>query len=192
MKKIIPFIILATLTCGFTWGKSSSDKCDEAKQIAFGLTSTSASASRLEAEASIRHLCPDGAAATFMKGYAAEQSGNSERAVISYQEALRLDPEFAPANGRIGIIFLEKNRPDEASIELTKAMQGHADPLYNKGLARIFTDKKLHSLAIYHYKEALKSFPADDGLLSGIASAYSEAGETKNAEEAYKLAIAVN
>ncbi len=192
MKKIISLIILATLTSGFTWGKSSSDRCEEAKQFALGLTSTSDRGSRLEAEASINELCPDGAAAQFMKGLASEQSGNSERALLSYREALRLDPAFYPANGRIGLILFEKNRSDEASIEFTKAMRGHSDPLYNRGLARVFTEKKLHSLAIYHYLEALKSYPSDAGLLSGIASAYNDSGETKKAEEAYRRAIAVN
>ena len=42
MKRILPFIIMAILTTGFTWGKSSADKCDEAKQLAYGLTSPTA------------------------------------------------------------------------------------------------------------------------------------------------------
>jgi len=192
MKKIIPFLIVAALTSGFTWGKSAVDKCDEAKQLAFGLTSTTDRASRMEAEASISQLCPDGAAGLFISGYAYEVAGNLEKALLLYRDALRQDPEFAPANGRAGLILLENRREDEASIELTKAMQTHSDPLYNKGLARIFTVKKLNSLAIFHYQEAIKSFPADASLFTGLAQVYKETGDLPKAEEAYLRAIALN
>jgi tetratricopeptide (TPR) repeat protein len=192
MKKIIPFLIMAALTSGFTWGKSAVDKCDEAKTLAFGLTSTTDRGSRIEAEASIRQLCPDGVADLFIRGYAYEVAGNLEKAVLLYREALRQDPEFAPANGRVGLILLENRREDEAAIELTKAMKVHSDPLYNKGLARIFTSRKLNSLAIYHFQEAIKSFPADASLFTGLAQVYKESGDFPKAEEAYRRAITLS
>lgn len=192
MKKIIPFLLIATLTSGFTWGKHPADKCEEAKRLAFGLTSASDRGSRIEIEASIRQLCPDGAAGLFYNGYAYEVAGNLEKALLQYREALRLDPEFAPANGRTGLILLETRREDEAALELTKAMKSHSDPLYNKGLASIFSARKLNLLAIYHYQEAIRNFPADHALYTGIAEAYRDSGDLQNAEGAYRRALEVS
>jgi tetratricopeptide (TPR) repeat protein len=192
MKKIIPLLVAATLTTGFTWGKSSTEKCDEARNLAMGLTSVTDRGSRLEAEESVRRLCPDGAAGIFLAGYALEQSGNPDRALLSYQEALKIDPEFTPANGRIGLLLLEKGRPDEAALLLTNAVRSHHDPAYHKGLARIFSTSNLHSLAIAHYQEALKSYPADAGLLTGLARVYQQAGQTGQAEQLYRRTLALN
>ena len=192
MRKIIPVLIMAALTSGFTWGKSAVDKCEEAKQLAFGLTSTTDRGGRMEAEAAISQLCPDGVAALFISGYAYEVAGNLEKALLLYRDALHQDPEFAPANGRAGLILLENRREDEAAIELTKAMKAHSDPFYNKGLARIFTARKLNSLAIFHYQEAIKSFPADASLFTGLAQVYKDTGDLPKAEEAYLRAIALS
>jgi len=192
MKKIIPFLIIAAVTSGFSWGQSAVEKCDEAKQLTLGLTSSTDRGSRLETEESIRQLCPDGAAGLFISGYSYEVAGNLEKALLLYKDALRQDPEFSPANGRIGLILLETKREDEAAIELTKAMKSHADPLYNKGLARIFRSRKLNSLAVFHYLEAIKSFPADGSLFVGLAQAYQEAGDLPQAEEAYRRAIVLS
>ena len=192
MKRIIPFIMMAALTSGFTWGSSSADKCDEAKQLAYGITSTTGRSIRIETEASIRKLCPDGAAGFFINGLAYEVAGNDEQALLAYRETLKLDPEFSPANGRIGLISLAKNRDDEAAVELSKACRGHQDPLYHKGLARIFTTKKLYALAVFHYQEAIRSFPADATLFTGMAQAYSEAGDPVKAEESYRRAVALS
>ena len=177
MKKIIPYIIMAALSSGFSWGSSSTEKCETAKQQAAGLLSTTERGARIEAEASIRALCPEGAAGLFLNGFAFETAGNSERALLAYRDVLRLDPEFAPASGRTGLIYLDRGRDDDAAIELTKALKGHADPAYHKGLARIFTNKKLYSLALYHYQEALKGFPADAGLYNDVARLYLDAGD---------------
>lgn len=192
MRKIVPLLIIAAVTSGFTWGKGPVEKCAEAKRLAFGLTSTTDRESRLEAEASIRQLCPDGAAGLFYNGYAYEVAGNLEKALLQYRETLRLDPEFAPANGRAGLILLETRREDEAALELTKAMKSHSDPLYNKGLARIFTAKKLNLLAIYHYQEAIRSFPADPALFTGLAEVYRDSGDLPQAEEAFRRALDVS
>lgn len=189
MKKLVPLLIIAALTSGFTWGKKPIDRCEDAKQLAFGLKSSTDRGSRIEADASIRELCPDGAAGRFVNGYALEVAGNLEKALLEYREALRLDPEFTPANGRAGLILLENRREDDAAIELTKAMKTHTDPLYNKGLARIFTSRKLSSLAIFHYQEAIRSFPADTSLFIGIGQVYQETGDLQRAEDSYRRAL---
>ncbi len=183
---------MAALTTGFTWGSSRVDNCDEAKQLAYGITSTSDRSSRSEAEASIRQICPDGAAGIFIKGLAYEVAGNTEQALLSYKETLKVDSHFSPANGRIGLIYLAKTRDDEAAVELTKASRSHQDPLYDKGLARIFTAKKLYPLALFHYQEAIRSLPADATLFTDIARTYGEAGDPLKAEESYRRAMALS
>jgi len=192
MKKIIPYIIVAALASGFSWGNNSSEKCDTAKQQAFGLFAATDKGARLETEASIRSLCPEGAAGQFINGYGLETAGNSERALLIYRDVLRMDPDFAPASGRTGLIYLERKRDDEAAIELTKALKGHADPVYHKGLAKIFTGKKLYSLALYHYQEALKGFPSDADLYADVARLYLDAGDNTRAQDAYLRALSLS
>ncbi|HXC93708.1 MAG TPA: tetratricopeptide repeat protein, partial [Geobacteraceae bacterium] len=191
MRKIVLYIMMAALTTGFTWGKSSSEKCEEAKQLALGIVSTTARESMLKPVDSIRELCPDGAAGQFINGYGFEIVGNLVRAMHSYKEALRIDPDFAPASGRLGLIYLETGNEEDATLELTRAIRSHQDPLYHKALARIFRSRKLFSLAIQHNYEAVKLSPSDATLLSALAETYKEAGQVDKAEEAYRRAASL-
>ena len=34
MKKLAAYLIIAALTTGFTWGKSTAEKCEKAKELA--------------------------------------------------------------------------------------------------------------------------------------------------------------
>ena len=191
MIKYIALLLLGLMTCGFTWGKSGAEKCDDARQLATELTGIGERKARLEAEARIQQLCPDGAVGQYLRGLNLEQAGNPERAAVAYQEALRLDPDFAAASGALGLIALQQGQLDDAAVALTKAMQGHTDPRYHKGLARIFSEKQLYSLALYHYREALRSFPNDPALLAGQAEVLLATGQTEKAQEGYRRALAI-
>jgi len=121
--------MIAGLTTGFSWGKTSAEKCDDAKQLALGLTSTSGRESVSTTVESIKQLCPDGAAGQYIDGYGYEIAGNPVRAMHSYKEALRIDPDFSPARGRLGLIYLDTGNEDDATMELTRALGSHQDPL---------------------------------------------------------------
>src|SRR5690349_14770395 len=75
MKRYSSLLLLLIFTCGFSWGRPA-DKCEEAGKLATGLLGTTDRKARLEAEARILDLCPDGAPGQYLKGLAAEQAGN--------------------------------------------------------------------------------------------------------------------
>jgi Tfp pilus assembly protein PilF len=170
---LIALLPIVLLTTGFNWGFGHRDKCGEAKKIAGGYAELKSAAERSEAVTRIQKLCPDGAASHFVKALNLEQSGNIDQAIAEYRETLKDAPELPEANGNLGLLYLQKGLADEASVELSKAMQGQSDPRYHKGLARIFKSNKLLALAGYHYREALKAYPGDAALHEELADVYS-------------------
>src|SRR5208337_1335805 len=130
-------ILLVLLTTGFNWGFGHRDKCGEAKEVAAGFAELKVAAEQNEAEARIQKLCPDGSASHFVTALKLERAGDTEQAIAEYRETLKDAPEFPVANGNLGLLYLQKGLSDEAALELSKGLQGQADPRYHKGLARI-------------------------------------------------------
>lgn len=194
MKRYSTLVILAALSflsCGFDWGFGIQDKCSKAKKIAGGLAEIKEEDARREAESQITKLCPDGAAEHFIRAVNLERGGNLEGALIEYRSALKDDPEFGLASGNLGLIYLQKGLPDDAVVELTKAIKTSPGPTYNKALGRIFGDKKLYSLALYHYNEAIAALPAETSLHNDLARVYADMGLMNKAEEEYTRVLAV-
>jgi tetratricopeptide (TPR) repeat protein len=191
MKKYAALLILLIFTCGFSWGRPATDKCEEASKLAAALATLSDREARLQTEAKILELCPDGAPGQYLKGLAAEQAGNPDKAIAAHQEALRLAPNFTPASGSLGLLLLQSGQLDDAAIELTKALKDQPNARYHRGLAQIFSEKQLYSLAIFHFQEAIKTTPADASLQNGLADIYRTMGDNAKAEEAYRRVLAV-
>ena len=51
-------------------------------------------------------------------GYAYRKNGNLEPAILSYKEALRLDPKHTEAHNYIGIAYLKVGNIDKAKFHL--------------------------------------------------------------------------
>ncbi|WP_243369889.1 tetratricopeptide repeat protein [Geotalea sp. SG265] len=194
MKKYSTIMIIAfapVFLCGFDWGFGIKDKCTEAKKLATELNEIKDDASRGDSEAKIAELCPEGAAVHFARALNFERNGALDKAIAEYQESLREDSDFAAANGNLGLAYLKKKQEDDAVVELTKATKNHSSGIYHKALGKIFSDKKLYSLALYHYNEALAQMPADTGLHADIADVYLNSGLPNSAEEEFnKILVA--
>src|ERR1039457_2866387 len=190
-KSILLLLILSALvTTGFDWGFGPNDKCSEAKKLAIDFMLTTSPSERSEVENRINQLCPDGAAAHFIKGSNLEKGGNIEGAVVEYGESLKDDPEFAAESGNMGMIHLQQGLNDEAAAELARAVKVVQNPRFHKGLADIFSERRLYSLALYHFGEAAKLAPGDTSLHGAIAEIYGNMGRLDSAEEEYSRALA--
>jgi tetratricopeptide (TPR) repeat protein len=175
---------------GFSWGESS-DKCAEATKLLGEYRSQATDREKVALEEKIMQLCPDGATGRYILGLTYERGENIDRAIAEYQAAQRLDPAFTKASGNLGLLYLKKNRLDDAAVELTKALQNEQDPRYHRGLASIFVSRKLYSLGLYHCTEALKAFPNDPSLLLGQAESLAGLGQNEQASQTYQKALAV-
>lgn len=189
--------IYLALTCaillltGFSWGLGT-DQCKEALEMAGSLEGVQDDALMRQTEAKIISLCPDGAAAHYVNALQLERVGNVDGAIAEYRRALRQDASFARASGNLGLLYAQKGMDDEASVELSRGLSTHQNPLYHKAIARIFAERKVYPLAIYHYNEAGKELTRDAAIFTGLAEVYSAMGQPDKALEEYGRALNAN
>lgn len=132
----------------------------------------------------------------FMRGLIFEASGSEVNAIGAFQDALRLDAEYAPAQERIGDIHFRSGNYEKAFAAYTS----------KKKSDRPLSDSALLKQAVCRY---FLGQDAEAGRLSGLylakaknqkdmevaylirALSFSAQGQTREAEEAHEKAIAV-
>ncbi|MDD2540981.1 MAG: tetratricopeptide repeat protein [Desulfuromonadaceae bacterium] len=187
ISRFATLFALLFFCCGFSWGLGKSDPCKEAHSTLDTLATITDSTKRTKMEESILNACPNGAAALFIKARNAENASKPDYAITLYREALAKDNTLSEAHGNLGLLLSERGLKDEASVELTKGLMGRSDPRYHRAIAKILNNGTLPSLALFHYDEALKSFPNDVELHAGRAAAYVQLGQYDKAEQEFVL-----
>jgi len=191
LKIYLALMCAVLLLTGFSWSLGT-DQCKEALELAGSLEGAQDDARMRQTEAKIISLCPDGAAAHFVNALQLERVGNVDGAIAEYRRALRQDASFARASGNLGLLYAQKGMDDEASVELARGLSAHQNPLYHKAIARIFAERKVYPLAIYHYNEAGKELSRDEAIFTGLAEVYSAMGQPDKALEEYGRALNAN
>ena len=176
------------LLTGFSWGLNN-DPCKKAVNMAASLENGQDDGSKRQVEAEILVQCPDGGAAHFISALQLERAGNIDGAIGEYRKALQQEPAFARASGNLGLLYAQKGMNDEASVALARGLATVQNPLYHKAMARIFAERKIYSLAIYHYNEAGKELSRDASVFTGLAEIYSTTGQQDKALEEYRRAL---
>ncbi len=182
-------VALGCLT-GFTWG--FGDACKDAVEASQKIPFISDEAKRTSEEEDILRACPEGAAAQFIEGLKAERQGHVDVAIAAYRRALQIEPQFSVAQGNLGLLYLARGRQDEGVVELTRAVAGQPVPAFHTALARIMAEKRLFSLAHYHYSQASLRAPSDPEIMTGEGDVYAAQGQTSRAIDEYKRALFVN
>ncbi|MBI5283453.1 MAG: tetratricopeptide repeat protein [Chloroflexi bacterium] len=103
--------------------------------------------------------------------------GNPGEAEALLRQALTADLYHGPAHNNLGVLFLNRGRLYEASIEFEwarKLMPGHPDPRTNLAIALERAGRT--SEAIDAYRAALEVAPEDIAATQGIAMATVRAG----------------
>jgi tetratricopeptide (TPR) repeat protein len=195
MKKYIPILLLllfAVFTCGFDWSFGlGKNKCIQAKKIISGWPALKDEAKKEQEENQVLSLCPSGPGGHYVKALRLEKEGDLDGAIDEYRQSVKGDPAFPEAEGNLGLAYMKKGMRDEAAPALTMALEKINDPRYHKALGKIFSDRKFIPMALYHYKEALKSLPGDASIHIGLAEIYAEQKNAGKAEEEYRQAIAL-
>lgn len=178
-------IAVILFCCGFGWGLGKSDPCEGARTTLDTLSTNIDPIKRAKLEETILQTCPIGAAGLFIKALQAEKASKPDIAITLYREALAKDNTIAEAHGNLGLLLLKLGLDEEASVELTKGLMGRSDPRYHRAIAHLMSDGSLPSLVLFHYDEALKTFPDDVEIHTGRADAYVQLGQFDKAEEEF-------
>lgn len=104
--------------------------------------------------------------------------GNPEQAEALLRQALTADLYHGPAHNNLGILFLNRGKLYEASIEFEwarKLMPDHPDPRTNLAIALERAGRTTE--AIESFRAALEVAPEDISATQGIASAMLRAGK---------------
>ncbi len=181
----VALIAVVVFCCGFSWGLGKSDPCEEARTTVNTLSTLTDPVKRLKLEEAVLTSCPNGAAGLFVKALQAEKASNPEVAILHYRGAVAKDDAFAEAHGNLGLLLHERGYDEEASVELTKGLMGRPDSRYHRAIAYILSEGSLPTLALYHYDEALKTYPNDTEIHAGRAEAYVQLGQLDKAEKEY-------
>jgi tetratricopeptide (TPR) repeat protein len=96
----------------------------------------------------------------YNRGSRAEATGDWQRAVESYQEAVRLKPDFLVAHMNLGYVLLRLNRYDEALEAFRSAARidpRHPGPLLNIG--NVYYTRQDYESALGYYRQAVTLKP---------------------------------
>lgn len=122
-------------------------------------------------------------------------SGNIPLALKNYQRALTINPDFAAAHERIGVIHQQQGNTMEAIASFSKAVELDPQSLEAQlGLGNAYQQMGWAELAIAHFQKALELHP--DRFLAEyhckLGDSLKERGKIAEAIASYERAIATN
>jgi len=126
-------------------------------------------------------------------GVASAQQGRLEEAMAEFQEALKLDPNYAGAFCNLGNALLQKGQIDEAMVQFTKALEidpAMAEANYNLGLICAQTGKVDEAMLLY--EKALKINPYYAEAHLNLGNTLFQKGRMDEAIAEYRRAMEIN
>ena len=123
--------------------------------------------------------------------YIAMQSFN--QAILCYQEAIKLKPDFAEAYSNLGICFREIGKMDESIFHTRKAIKLKPDfAAAHNNLGICFFESSRLNEAHLSYQRALKLKPDFAAAHNNIANIFRHFGQLNEAIASFKKAIELN
>lgn len=99
--------------------------------------------------------------------------GNERKALLFYNKALEVTPNYVPALNNIGVIYSKNHQDQKALVAFKKSRAGGKftkTPRYN--LAFLLLRYGLAKEALGHFKGLTREAPQDPELRAGLANAY--------------------
>ncbi len=119
------------------------------------------------------------------------EEGKLEEAIVEYQEAIRLKPDYALAHNYLGAVYYyEMGRLTDAEAEFEKAIQSDPDLAFaHANLANVYDDQGRYDEGIDEVNEALRLDPSLP--LAHLVSGYLNAnlGNTAEAQAAFEKTL---
>ncbi len=126
-------------------------------------------------------------------GNALFQKGNVDEALVHYQKALEINPDYAEAHVNLGNALLQKGNVDEAIVHYQKALQ--IEPDYAKAhvnLGSVLFQKGDVDEAIAHFQKALQINPDNAVTCVDLGYALLQKGNVDEAIAQYQTALQIN
>ena len=133
------------------------------------------------------------AVAHYSLGNAFMGKGRTSDAIREYQQALRIDPDYAEAHNNLASALLLTGRTSDAIAEFEQALRinpGYAQAHNNLANALVQTGRA--SEAIDHYKKALRITPTSASSHNNLGAALAQMGRIPEAIREVKAALRIN
>ena len=126
-------------------------------------------------------------------GIALLKTGNVDEAMVHYQMALEINPDFAEAHNNLGNFLFQKGSVDEAMVHYQKALEinpDYAEAHYNLGYALL----KMGNVdeAIAHLQKALQINPDYAEAHNNLGYALIQKGSVDEATAHFQKALQIN
>jgi len=123
-------------------------------------------------------------------GRSLEASGRYGPAIVSYRNALRIDPELPDVSHRMAMLYLSRDRVDEAVKCLLIELQHHPDNLdASRELGLCFARFGDYPRAIGHLEGLAREHPKDGLVWHALGSVYLAAARPRDAQTALERAL---
>lgn len=130
------------------------------------------------------HLAPDDPRWPYLRGLAAEASGDLDLAATELSRTLEILPSYVPAMIHLGRIELARNRPEAAARWFRRALDGNPDsPAAEAGLGEVARLEERWEDARRHLGRALELQPGADALHYSLGLVHRELGDLDAARE---------
>jgi tetratricopeptide (TPR) repeat protein len=126
------------------------------------------------------------------RGNAYMDAGDLDKAVLDYNEAVRLDPSYVDALNNRGNVYNTRGEYDKAIADYNKVLSmrpRHAEAHYNRGNAYIF--KGNYQQAIADYTEAVRINPEYAEAYNNLGNSLCDTGNSEGALPLYAAAIKI-
>ena len=129
-----------------------------------------------------------------------EKPENIDSAIAEFNNALKIDPGYAPTYAGLGTAYLtgfqqfDRGKPwvDKASANCERALSLNPELLEGHiCLGHVFNGTGKYDQAVDEFQGALRLQPSSEDALRGLADAYTFLGNFAAAESTYKKAIAL-
>src|SRR6266481_6038925 len=133
------------------------------------------------------------AEAHYSLGYALLRKGRTSEAIDQYEQALRINPDYAEVHNNLASALVMTGRPSEAIDQCKEALRidpSSADAHNNLGNALAQTGRA--SEAIDHYKQTLRMNPNSSDAHNNLGNALALMGRISEAIEELKSALRIN
>ena len=121
------------------------------------------------------------------------EAGRLDEAIVHYDAALAINPDYPPIHSNLGNLFLRQDKPDEAIPHLKRAIA--VNPTYAEAynnLGGAFMKKGQFAEAISDYAKAVEFRPNYADAYNNMGVAHLQQGEIDEAISAYAKAAAIN
>jgi superkiller protein 3 len=126
----------------------------------------------------------------FLKATAETRLGRPEDAIADMRRAVELDPAFAPAQWRLGLMLLDLNQVAAAESAFNRATETQpADKAGWTGLARVYLQRGEDARAAGLLEQLARSGGNDPYVLQLLGTAYQRLGKTNEAASALAAGV---